>query len=68
MYNWALIDKVTGQIINAVSTINEGVKPLPESENQEVLSVSQAGFYGIINGQLKYYNYNTDQLEPDATK
>lgn len=64
MRNYALIDKTTGLIINALSTPDEEVKILKEDVNQEVIGISQEEFDGIFAQVLKYYNYVTKQFEP----
>lgn len=67
MYNWALIDKSTGKVLNAVSTPNEDVMPLAE-DGQEVREITDADFQGIFDGNLAYYNYSTGQFEPEIIR
>ncbi|GAB7389004.1 hypothetical protein BSNK01_28420 [Bacillaceae bacterium] len=64
MYNWMVVEKETGKIINAISTPNEGVLPQAD-EVQEILEITQEDFEGIFDERLKYYNYDTKQLEPE---
>lgn len=65
MYNFALIDKTTGKIVNALSTPNRGVTLVPENENQEVLEITLEEFNGIFRGDLQYFNYETREFEPE---
>lgn len=65
MFNFVLVDKTTGKIINALSTPNRGVTLLPENENQEVLEITPEEFDAIFRGDIQYWNYNTREFEPE---
>lgn len=65
MFNFALIDKTTGKVINALSTPNQGVTLVPENENQEVLEITLEEFDAIFRGDLQYFNYETKEFEPE---
>lgn len=63
--NYALIDKMTGRIINALSTPTEGVTLAPENESQEVREITQSDFNAIFDGTYRYWNYETQEFEPE---
>lgn len=65
MFNYALIDKTTGKVINALSTPNQGVKLVPENENQEVREITLDEFMAIFDGTVRYWNYDTQEFEPE---
>lgn len=64
MRNYALVDKVTGRVINALSTPTDGVTLTPENEHQEVMEISLEDFNAIFKGDFEYWNYETRQFEP----
>lgn len=59
-YNYALINEV-GVVINATSSNNPEVQPLPENDEQYVVEVDKEDMPDIIG---KFYNLETDEFEP----
>jgi hypothetical protein len=68
MYNYVLVDKLTGKIINALQTPNKGVTLKPENNNQKVWEISVEDFDNILSGQFGYYNYITNHFEPEIIR
>ena len=69
MPNLVLVNKNNGEIINAVSSPNTGVKPQVEDEvNQELMEIDRATFDKIMKAEYGYYNYTKKRFEPKEVR
>lgn len=64
----ALVEKVTGRVLNAVDSPSGHVPKIDDPETQELKTITAADFAGVCDQTLTYYNYDTEQLEQTVVR